>query len=659
MESNELDILKRALAREKAARKQAEKILEDKSAELYELTNQLYQTNNLLQSSIYEKDTQLKGIFENIVDAYVVINPYGDIIKMNDPAQTMLGFNFEEEKIKLFQLVHPIDKLKVELAFKKLLQDHIVTDFQVKIITRKNIHKTVQINASVVVDKNNKPIAAQGIVRDITKEKIAENLLKNSENRMSILIKNLDSGVMLVDENETIILTNNKFCELLTIDALPENLVGHNCTHSKEIHKHLFKNPDQFANRIDEVVSLKQAVYGDVMEMINGRVLERNYVPIFEKETYKGHLWSYKDITLEQKYHKNMHAQKQKYSNIIANMNLGLLEVDLEDHILMANQSFIEMSGYSEKELIHQKAKELFVDQDSSYKIDEENSSRLIGKSNSYEISVHKKNGDQRYWLISGAPNYDINGKVIGSIGIHLDITDFKNLEKQKAVLLDKLEKSNKELEEYAHIVSHDLKSPLRSINALVSWLKEDNQGKLDEVSLQNISLIEMTLEKMEKLISDILNYSSITADSTEENEIDLNVVLDELKHVLYFPSHISMKVLNPMPTIKGDFTRFLQLFQNIVSNAIRYIDKEIGIIEVDVVEFSTYYQFSIKDNGIGIEKKNFDKIFKIFQSLNENKESTGIGLSIVKKIISIYKGEIWLESTFGKGTTFYFTLLK
>ena len=108
-----------------------------------------------------------------------------------------------------------------------------------------------------------------------------------------------------------------------------------------------------------------------------------------------------------------------------------------------------------------------------------------------------------------------------------------------------------------------------------------------------------------------------------------------------------------------GDATKFQQLFLNIVSNAIRYIDKSKGIVEIDVKEFHSYYQFSIRDNGIGIEKKDFNRIFKIFQSLTNNKESSGIGLSIVKKIVHLYQGEIWLESEVGLGTVFYFTITK
>jgi light-regulated signal transduction histidine kinase (bacteriophytochrome) len=214
-------------------------------------------------------------------------------------------------------------------------------------------------------------------------------------------------------------------------------------------------------------------------------------------------------------------------------------------------------------------------------------------------------------------------------------------------------------LQEYAHIVSHDLKSPLRSIDALINWIKEDNKDKLDEMSLQNMELIEDTLEKMEQLISDVLMYSSIGAKVVEEDLVDLNELVNELQKILYIPDHISVNILNTLPSIKGDRTKLKQLFQNFISNAVKFNDKEKGTIEIDVLNQDDYYKFSVKDNGIGIDKKYHDKIFKIFHALNKSKDSTGIGLSIIKKIINLHKGDVWIESSLGKGTTFHFTLKK
>jgi len=340
-------------------------------------------------------------------------------------------------------------------------------------------------------------------------------------------------------------------------------------------------------------------------------------------------------------------------------MNLGLMEVNNNNEILTVNQSFVEMSGYSEKELLGEIGENVFIKNKDFEILPDQSKNRSKGKSYSREITIQDKKGVNKSWLSSEAPNYNLNGEIVGFIGIHLDITEFKLLEKQNAKILIELEKRNNELHEYAHIVSHDLKAPLRSIDALVSWIKSDNKGKLDEVTVQNFELIEETLETMESLIFNVLEYSSAGVAIETINEVDLNLILEDLRKIILIPENISVIILKKLPIVKGDITKFKQIFQNLVSNAVKFSDKEKGIIEVDFNEEGSFYLFSVKDNGIGIDEKHHDKIFKIFQSLNRSKESTGIGLSIVKKVVELYEGDIWLESEEGKGTTFYFTIKK
>lgn len=787
MSSSEIDKLKRALKREKAARKAAEKILENKSADLFKLSQELKESNTKLQKLVKNKSSELQGVFDNIVDAYIVMDLMGNVIKMNNAAIELFGFNCEEEEVNLLKLSDPKEADRIADGFDFLMSNGSITNFVVTIKTKSAHLRQVHVNGSLVYDENGFPIAAQGIVRDITEEielktlledqkdklsividnspigislfrlgdsglliankalrdmlgysyqefskiqvkdithpddiaiselnmkklskgeidsfaiekryikkngntlwakttvtavrdknkdirfqvaiiedvtqeRLAKEQLKESEKRLSTLITNLDTGVLLENEKREIILTNNKFCETFKIPVSPEAMIGMDCKGAAEQSKMLFENPEEFVSRVNELVHNKKEVLGDELKMVNGTILERDYIPIFRNKEYKGHLWSYKDVTLRRRYRLSLEAQKQKYSSIIANMNLGLVEVDNDDTILMVNQSFCEMSGYASEELIGKKGGQLLMSGNYSSKIIEENAKRLNGQSNSYEVEILTKKGQKRHWLISGAPNYDLNGEVIGSIGIHLDITDLKNLQLQKERLLKKLEKNNEELQEYAHIVSHDLKSPLRSIHALTSWIKQDNHDKLDGSGKKNLGLIETTLEKMEQLIEDIYNYSSAGADLSKPEQVNLNQLVNNIISMLYVPSHIKIQVVNKLPSVSVHKTKIQQVFQNLITNAIKFIDKKEGLIEIGVKEAETHFIFSIKDNGIGIEKKYFDKIFKLFSRLNDNKDSTGIGLSIVKKIVDLHEGDIWLESTPTIGTVFYFTINK
>jgi PAS domain S-box-containing protein len=660
MSQQKIDILERSLKREKAARKSAEKILEDKSRDLHILSDELKASNSKLENLLHEKSSQLKGVFENIIDAFVVIDLWGNVIKFNDAATHLFGYDIDTEALNILSLIYVEDMEYAKASFTELQTKGFFKYYKARVYTKSKGVKWVHINASIIYDKNKNPIAAQGIVRDITKERTSNEKLIESENRLSTLILNLNSGIILEDENRKIVLSNTKFCELLDRDMLPDDLFERDITLVAEQNKNLVKNPEFFIQRLHEIVKKKVAVFGVQLEFIDGKVMEANYMPIIIDGKSKGFLWTFTDITLEKKYNLSLEVQKLKFSNIIANMNLGLVEVNNDDEILLINQSFSDMSGYSEEELLGKKANHILFKEKGDNIILKQNNRRLKGDSNSYELKVKTKNNEYKHWLVSGAPNYNLLGDVVGSIGIHLDITALKNLELQKELILNELEISNNQLHEYAHIVSHDLKSPLRSIDALVSWIKADNKGKFDKITEQNFELLDTTLETMEKLISNVLKYSSAGSTAKEnEEDIDLNSILSNLKNMLLIPDNISINIPKKLPTVRGDKTKFQQLFQNLLSNAIKFCDKENGVIEINYVDNNTFHQFSIKDNGIGIQKKYHDKIFQIFHSLKKRKDSTGVGLSIVKKIIQLHEGDIWLESEPNVGTTFYFTIKK
>ena len=230
---------------------------------------------------------------------------------------------------------------------------------------------------------------------------------------------------------------------------------------------------------------------------------------------------------------------------------------------------------------------------------------------------------------------------------------------KKQEQLLSELATQNQELNDYAHIVSHDLKSPLRSIEALVSWLKEDYGDAIGEEGRVQMNLIVTHLEKMDALITGILNYSSIDKEVRTERHIDLNDLVNETVHMMQIPDHINVKI-HKLPTITADRFKIQQLFQNLIGNAVASFDTPSkGIIDIIARDLDNGYQFEIKDTGKGINPAYFKKIFQVFQKLESDTMGTGIGLSIVKKIVSFYGGKIWLDSEEGTGTTFYFTLPK
>jgi signal transduction histidine kinase len=234
-----------------------------------------------------------------------------------------------------------------------------------------------------------------------------------------------------------------------------------------------------------------------------------------------------------------------------------------------------------------------------------------------------------------------------------------KAQEKKKEELLKNLSLQNQELNEYAHLVSHDLKAPLINIHTLVGWFMDDHKDTLGEEHLKPLHQVLFNVEKMDFLIKGILDYSTIDRMESQDEKIDFNVLIKEVLQTILIPNNIKITIQENLPNLNGNAWRFKQVFQNLIQNALLFSDKEIGIIEVGCTDKIECYEFFVKDNGVGIKSGYFERIFKIFTKLESTGSSSGIGLSIVKKIITFYEGSIWLESEEGVGTTFYFTLPK
>ncbi len=251
---------------------------------------------------------------------------------------------------------------------------------------------------------------------------------------------------------------------------------------------------------------------------------------------------------------------------------------------------------------------------------------------------------------------------------LRVRVDEVEHMNKAMVSLLDDLQDnqrqlttSNAELKEFAYIVSHDLKAPLRAISQLTHWISSDYSDSFDEEGRMQMNLILQRVKRMDSLIDGILRYSRLGRVREKTETLDLNLLVNEVIDSIAPPNTIEITIESILPTILSDSVRMEQLFQNLIGNAIKYMDKDKGLIRVGCSDKDDYWQFNVSDNGPGIDRKYHDKIFQIFQTLSsrDEHESTGIGLAMVKKIISLYRGSIWVESETGKGATFFFTLSK
>ncbi len=277
-----------------------------------------------------------------------------------------------------------------------------------------------------------------------------------------------------------------------------------------------------------------------------------------------------------------------------------------------------------------------------------------------YETIRRRKDGGLIEISLTISPLRGDRGQIIGASKIARDITQHKQMANELAKKAEDLSRSNCDLEDFAHIVSHDLQSPLKKIISFGDLLKKEVKSALTEKGADYLNHIQNGAYKMSGLISSLLNYSKITSSSHKSESVDMSVVVKETLADLdmQIQEADAKLTVSELPTVQAHPTQMCQLITNLVENAIKYCGKEPPIIDITAKQEGNFWIFSVHDNCIGIDPKDAERIFDIFQRIQtDNKSGVGIGLTICKKIVSNHGGRIWVESEPGKGSTFYFTL--
>jgi len=278
-------------------------------------------------------------------------------------------------------------------------------------------------------------------------------------------------------------------------------------------------------------------------------------------------------------------------------------------------------------------------------------------------VMCYEHVGPAREWSLE---EQDFAASVADMIALQVESNERRKLERalakaneHLAETVRDLRRSNKELQDFTYVAAHDLKAPLRGIGTLTDWIASDYADRFDEQGRQQLSMLKGRVSRLSELIDGILHYSEIGRVASRREQVDLNLLVPEVISLLAPPERIDVVVKGPLPIITCEKVRVGQVFRNLVDNAVRYMDKPQGRIEIGCTEQLGFWRFAVSDNGPGIDAKYFDKIFQMFQTLapRDEREGTGIGLAVVKKIVELCGGSIWVESNVGEGTTFFFTL--
>ncbi len=720
----------------------------------------------------YAENPLLKDFFHSLNNSYLYYERHQDSLENT----------FRKTKMEYYEVNQ---QLKKEIEFKKLAANNLY-----EIINKDDLDYEIDYEHN-----DDLLFVSEYLKAQISKRKETETQLSHTVELLKTLLANLQSGILVEDKNQKTLFTNQLLCDVFSIKSSPEDMLGIDSANLIEQSKKIFKEDSNFVQRLNVLSSKKEIVTCELLETIDNRFFERDYIPIFIGDEFRGHLWKYSDVTerkqsqklleeseertqiimnsalnaiitvdnrgkitfwnnqaeimfgwtkgevLNKKFTKFTFShsskaiwedsvykflvkgdndffnkqveltlvnkagheflaeititpilqngkaffcafiqdisekreaenirkiQEEKYKNVIAYMNLGLLEVDNNGVIQYANQSFATISGYEISELKGKKSSDFFVFGDNFNAVKSKNELTEQGISDIYQLCITNKRGQLRWWAISGATNYDAKGNKIGVIGIYLDITEQKKLELELEKEKTKALESSVAKEAFLANMSHEIRTPL---NAIIGFLRELDKQKLSGIQKKFVDNSSIASKHLLAIINNVLDISKIEAGemSIEFEDFILEKSISNLTSVLQplinqkgliFDVYISNEI---QKVLKGDSLRLQQILFNLVGNAIKFTNKgSISIKCIVLADFldSQNIKISISDTGIGMQSEYIENIFNKFsqedKTITRKYGGTGLGLTITRELIKLMNGRIEIESEKNIGTTFH-----
>ena len=370
-----------------------------------------------------------------------------------------------------------------------------------------------------------------------------------------------------------------------------------------------------------------------------------------------------RDISQQKKLEYELKAREQLFSTFINSAPVMMWMLDANNKPLMFNDTWLDFTGNTLEQELACEWNGMQIHPEDQEKVMSIYNEAII-EQNSFDLEYRMQRYDGVYcWIREiGVPHYE-NNTYKNFIGICLDITQRKIDELNLKKYTQDLKRSNKELEQFAYIASHDLQEPLRMVSSYTQLLERRYKDKLDDDASEFIGYAVDGANRMQTLIQDLLAYSRVGKNKQILKLLELDLLIKNIilgLKVAIEESNVQINLPESFPQIMADQSQIQQLFQNLILNAIKYRAEERKCeININYQKVDEMWQFSIQDNGIGIETKYFERIFVIFKRLHsrEKYSGTGIGLAVCKRIVEGHGGELWLESTFGSGSTFYFTI--
>ncbi|WP_343702199.1 PAS domain S-box protein [Chitinophaga sp.] len=488
---------------------------------------------------------------------------------------------------------------------------------------------------------------------------------------IAVYLQNTNAGVLVSDERHRFIWGNDVFMGYFNAGrAYKGNMIDKTFRSMIEYCAPYLQDPVSFELKMKELRKRKKPFFGWELIFKTGEIREISYIPVFDGAHFAGSIWQIIDVTRHRLWQEELRRTDEKYRVILDNLNAALCETDLEGNIVKVYDSFCRLSGYTEEELLGRNITDVFVPEENReyarnlrrYRV--EKKVALL-----YDMEIVLKDGTRKWVLASSGNIYDRDGIPVGGVGIHMDITPQKALQKELETAKQAAEEAQRTQKEFLANMSHEIRTPLNAIIGMAHLLDET---ALSAEQKEYIKILKHSSGILHGLITDILDISKIEAGKQEINarEFDLRELIQRMKHTFQLklgqrPVKVTLELDKRIDTLLvGDDMILNQILMNLLGNAEKFTKEgEIAIrVYLDNIQGNTLWlKFQVCDTGIGIEKDKLELVFQNYKQaekdIRERYGGTGLGLAIAKQLVELQGGQISVEEGPEFRTCFSFNL--
>jgi PAS domain S-box-containing protein len=608
--------------------------------------------------SAEQRKRRSDSVIDAALDAVIAIDTDGDVVEWNREAERMFGWPAVDVRGRpLSELIIPP---QYRAAHDKGLQRFLKTGTgpmlnrrtELAAIRRDGTQFPIELTVLEPLRMGQR-IVVHAFLRDISDRRRAENAIRGSEALYHSLVDSLPVHVIRKDRAGKLSFANRCYCELLGRPL--SDLIG-------KTDFDLF--PKELAEKYvedDQRVAVTGEIFHDIEKNVTegkARYFEVYKVPVLGGDGLVAETQAiFWDVTDRVETRQELARERDLLRTLMDHLPDLVYVKDRDSRYLLGNVAQAQLAGLNNvDELVGRTAEDFFPSELANHYAEEDRAVMESGQAMlDREEHWTDRYGREFWFLSSKVPLRDPDGTLLGIVGIDRNITKRKQMEAE-------LLRSNRELDEFVSVVTHDLQAPLRGVSTYCKLLAKEAESTLGTDGREYLREALEGISRMQRLINSLRDYARATEKKREPVPVCLEVVLDQALANLEVElrEHDAVVTHDPLPTVPGDAVQLMQLFQNLIANAIKYCRGRQPEVHIHCQQLQEAWHFAVRDNGIGIEPQRLQDIFRIFQRLHADESEfsgTGIGLSVCKRIVERHNGRIWVESSPGVGSTFHFTL--